>query len=145
MKHDDRCTGCSQRLSNNDSTRYGAYCSLYCYNTNPKNIRQILQSKAANYGQEWRGEVEYILEQNRGLLQRLRQREVKKRWVWNDHGALQWLRSNGFNFEFHTQIRRCDDGSTEVHCFDEGYKINSKGLIQPIEPVESVGSVAAAD
>lgn len=137
MKNSDRCKGCTERLSEYKLERYGDYCSVFCYNTHPHNIRQLLLSKAPTYGPSWRGEVEYILEQNRDLLQRLRQREVKKRWVWNDHGALQWLRNNGFNFEFHTQIRRCDDGSTEIRCFDEGYSINAKGLIKPIDPAEA--------
>jgi hypothetical protein len=143
MNNRDRCKRCRGPLPGRQSNRFGVYCSTYCYNTHPDNLKALSMLKKQGYGPSWRSEVGQILEQNRELLQRLRQRKQRKRWSWNDYGALQWLRTNGFNFEYHTQIRRRDDGSTEVRCYDEGYVINIKGLLKPIMPEGTVDPESA--
>ena len=50
----------------------------------------------------------------------------------SDIGGMQWLRNNGFAFEYHTHVKHASDGGTEVWVYDTGYKLDSDGAVKPV-------------
>lgn len=50
----------------------------------------------------------------------------------SDIGALQWMREKGFDFEYHTRVTHPGDGSTEVWCYEIGYRLEKDGTVASI-------------
>jgi len=70
-------------------------------------------------------EVDEVLNHNRFLLKRLRQ-EVNIS-VFAER-SFKWLRTKGFDFNYHTHVEPLPDGRLAVMCFEEGYVLEPDGI-----------------
>lgn len=75
--------------------------------------------------------VDRILERNRHIL-RAFGRWKSKAPVMGDIGALEWMREKGFDFEYHTRVSRKEDGTTEIWCYEVGYRLEQDGRVEPL-------------
>jgi len=69
--------------------------------------------------------VDEVLNHNRFLLKRLRQEE--KISILAER-SFKWLRTKGFNFNYHTHVGPLPDGRLAVMCFEEGYVLEPDGI-----------------
>ena len=69
--------------------------------------------------------VDEVLNHNRFLLKRLRQEEkisiIAER-------SFKWLRTKGFDFNYHTLVEPLPEGRLAVMCFEEGYVLEPNGI-----------------
>jgi hypothetical protein len=69
--------------------------------------------------------VDEVLNNNRFLLKRLRKEEkisiIAER-------SFKWLRTKGFDFNYHTHVEPLPDGRLAVMCFEEGYVLEPDGI-----------------
>ncbi|MDA9835670.1 hypothetical protein N9C00_01810 [Flavobacteriales bacterium] len=69
--------------------------------------------------------VDEVLNHNRFLLKRLRQEEkisiIAER-------SFKWLRTKGFDFNYHTLVEPLPEGRLAVMCFEEGYVLEPDGI-----------------
>lgn len=51
--------------------------------------------------------------------------------------TFRWLRRQGFDFNYHTHVELLADGRTAVMCYEEGYVLESSGVLAltPVKPV----------
>lgn len=129
-----KCLTCRGRLPLQASATYsGDFCSEFCFSTYPDNIRKLMSDGRASYQREAppRATVDRILERNQHILRAF------GRWrsqapVMGDIGALEWMREKGFDFEYHTRVSRRGDGTTEVWCYEVGYRLETDGRVEPL-------------
>ena len=69
--------------------------------------------------------VDEVLNHNRFLLKRLRQEE--KISILAER-SFKWLRTKGFDFNYHTHVEPLPDGRLAVMCFEEGYVLEPDGI-----------------
>ena len=62
---------------------------------------------------------------NRSILKEMR--DVIQLEMSSD-GQFQWLRRNGFDFNFHTHVQTLPDGRLAIMCFEEGYVVDENGV-----------------
>lgn len=84
----------------------------------------------------WR--VKRTLERNRALLKALRTRNTLAEEAPNE-----WLARRGFDFHFHTHITTTKEGRLAVMCFDEGYVVESGGVVPLDQEMEERVSTPA--
>lgn len=80
--------------------------------------------------------IERILERNRAILQDFGNWR-KDAPVMDDIGALHWMQEKGFDFAYHTHVSRHVDGSTEMWCYEVGYRIEKDGHVEPLPSAPS--------
>ncbi len=128
-----RCLSCKHPLhSSHGLSRFGEFCSEFCYANHPKNTDNRASPKwqVAPLAHS-RGNTERILEKNHGILLSFKA-WAKSPSAFSDVGALQWLKRRGFDFDYHTRLVRQADGRTEVWCYDTGYRIDARGRVEAI-------------
>lgn len=128
-----KCLTCKGRISARASRLYtGDFCSEYCFSSYPGQTRKLLPSRGRPYQPEApREAVAQILERNCHILKAFghwRQQSP----VMDDIGALQWMREKGFDFDYHTRVAQFGDGSTEVWCYEVGYRLEKDGRVEPL-------------
>ena len=127
-----RCLHCKERLLEGGTPYSGDFCSEYCYSTyaGPGSVRQ--RTRGPKYHpMASRDAVGRILERNCNIL--------KAYGAWrrqantmDDIGGLHWMRERGFDFSYHTHVTNHADGSTEVWCYDAGYRLERNGNVAPL-------------
>ena len=70
-------------------------------------------------------QVEGILLKNRSILKELKQ--VIQTESRSDR-LFQWLRRQGFDFNYHTHVEVLPDGRLAIMCFEEGYILDENGV-----------------
>lgn len=79
--------------------------------------------------------VDETLLTNRTLLRKVRSMgEVADK----AEATFEWLRRNGFDFNFHTHVACQDDGRTVVMCYEEGYVLENMGVRVLSEPAQNL-------
>ena len=74
---------------------------------------------------ERKHKVDAVLNHNRFLLKRLRKEE--KISILAER-SFKWLRTKGFDFNYHTHVEPLPDGRLAVMCFEEGYVLEPDGI-----------------
>ena len=69
--------------------------------------------------------VDEVPNHNRFLLKRLRQEE--KISILAER-SFKWLRTKGFDFNYHTLVEPLPEGRLAVMCFEEGYVLEPDGI-----------------
>lgn len=67
-----------------------------------------------------------VLDKNRQLLKALRHESSLAK---NSEKSYRWLKDNGFNFDYHTHIEPIEDGKLAIMCYEEGYVLESDGIL----------------
>lgn len=74
----------------------------------------------------WMRTIDRVLLRNRVLLR-------KSRGITEVAGRAEetfaWLRSRGFDFNYHTHVVVLEDGRTAVMCYEEGYVVTRAGVV----------------
>lgn len=70
--------------------------------------------------------VDQVLQRNRSLLSALRKRPFS---TFEPEDSAYWLRTQGFDFNFHTHVQLAQDGRMVIMCYDEGYVLEGDGII----------------
>ncbi|MGY8918486.1 MAG: hypothetical protein ACKVJ6_09440 [Flavobacteriales bacterium] len=74
---------------------------------------------------ERKHQVDEVLNNNRCLLKRLRKEENISVLA---ERSFKWLRTKGFDFNYHTHVEPLADGRLAVMCFEEGYVLEHDGI-----------------
>lgn len=69
--------------------------------------------------------VEGVLLRNRSILKELK--GTIECEATSDR-QFQWLRKQGFDFNFHTHVQPLPDGRLAIMCFEEGYVVDEEGV-----------------
>ena len=87
-------------------------------------LRSMKVINAVKFNSKLR-KVGKVLDKNRSLLKKLRhQNKVSK----CDEKSYSWLKSNGFDFNYHTHIESLVDGKLAIMCYEEGYVLEAEGV-----------------
>lgn len=78
-------------------------------------------------------QVDRALMHNRVLLRRVRDLGGIREQA---EATFCWLRRQGFDFNYHTHVELLADGRTAVMCYEEGYVLESSGVLalNPVTP-----------
>ena len=108
-----QCRECQQPLR---GRRDKQFCDDSC---------RVKHHRKANRPSPLIRQVEGVLLKNRSILKKMRgviQLEM------SSDGQFQWLRRNGFDFNFHTHVQTLPDGRLAIMCFEEGYVVDENGV-----------------
>ena len=126
-----RCLCCKQKLSAQNNSRHSmAYCSEFCFAQGPGATSSSKPNWTRSNPQNLQGQIQRILKKNHDILSTFGGRHQQR--VFSDVGGLHWLKSQGYDFDYHTHTIPQADGRTEVWCYDQGYRIDAQGRIEPL-------------
>ena len=127
----NRCLSCKQKLSlRSNSSHSRGFCSEYCFAQGPVHIGRSKPSWKRTEPLGVKGQIQRILKKNHDIL--LSFAVPEQRCAFSDVGGLHWLKSQGYDFDYHTHMVAQADGRTEVWCYDKGYRIDAQGRIEPL-------------
>ena len=127
-----KCLHCKARLPQGSAPYSGDFCSEFCFSTYAAPVLMGHRSRRPRYHPvAARDEVGRILERNCDILKAFGAWKQQAQTV-DDIGALHWMREKGYDFSYQTRVTHHADGSTEVWCYDAGYRLEKDGHVAPL-------------
>ena len=128
-----RCLSCKKLMDRIMKEQYRPdFCSEYCYAAHPKNtLRKTIPKWRTQKPRNSQKEIDRILKRNHIILMAFKSWSPPHQ-TCSDIGAMQWLKSKGYDFDVHTRLGLRSDGTTEIWCYDAGLRILPGGGAHPI-------------
>lgn len=129
----NRCLHCKAVMPDHAAPSFqGDFCSEFCLSQYPGQLplgSKVTWTRSSPTPDPQ--SIQEILDRNRGILRAFKNWQNQASSV-SDVGGITWLQRQGFDFDHHTRLVAQPLGQTEIWCYDEGYRIQPDGRVEPL-------------